>query len=110
MAGLIEKSLLAGLGVMVLTRDKVKEFVDRLVEEGEVRPEEAPSIVDKLVERGEAEREELRKLVRQELDKARAGVPVVSRKEIEALSQKIDELAAQVEELAGKKRAKKQTS
>ncbi len=107
MTGLIEKSLLAGLGVMVLTRDKVKEFVDKLVEEGEVKPEEAPSIVDKLVERGEAEREELRKLVRDELDKTRF---VVSRRDIEALSQKIDELAAQVEKLAGKKPAKKQTN
>ena len=103
MAGLIEKSLLAGLGVMVLTRDKVKEFVDKLVEEGEVKPEEAPSIVDKLGTRGEEEREELRKLVRQELDKARANVPVISRKDVEALSQKIDELTAKVEELAGKK-------
>ena len=107
MTGLIEKSLLAGLGVMVLTRDKVKEFVDKLVEEGEVKPEEAPSIVDKLVERGEAEREELRKLVRQELDKTRF---VVSRRDVEALSQKIDDLAAKVEELVGKKPAKKQTA
>ena len=106
MAGLIEKSLLAGLGVMVLTRDKAKQFVDKLVEEGEVKPEEAPSIVDKLVERGETEREELRKLVRDELDKTRF---VASRKDVEALSQKIDDLAAKVEELAGKKPAKKQT-
>jgi len=110
MAGLIERSLLAGLGVLTLTRDKVKQFVDKLVEEGEVKPEEAPGIVDKLVARGEEEREELRKLVHQELDKARASVPVISRKDIEALSQKIDELAAKVEELAGKKPAKKETS
>ncbi len=110
MTGLIERSLLAGLGVMMLTRDKVSQFVDKLVEEGELRPEEAPRIIDKLVERGEAEREELRKLVRQELDKARANVPVISRKDIEELNQKIDELTAKVEELAGKKPARKQTS
>jgi len=110
MARLIERSLLAGLGVLTLTRDKVKQFVDKLVEEGEVKPDEAPSIVDKLVERGEAEREELRKLVRQELDKARASMPVISRKDVEDLSQKIDELAARVEELGGKKAAKKQVS
>jgi len=106
MAGLIERSLLLGLGVLTLTRDKVNQFVDKLIEEGEVRPEEAPGIVDKLVERGETEREELRKLVRDELDKARF---VVSRKDIEELSQKIDELTAKVEELAGKKPTKKQT-
>ena len=104
MAGLIERSLLAGLGVLTLTRDKVIQFVDTLVEEGEVKPEEAPGIVDKLVTRGEAEREELRKLVRQELDRTRF---VASRKDVEALSQKIDELAAKVEELTGKKAPKK---
>jgi len=104
MVGLIEKSLLAGLGALTLTRDKVKQFVDKLVEEGEVKPEEAPGVVDRLVSRGEAEREELRKLVRDELDKTRF---VASRKDIEALSQKIDELTAKVEELAGKKPARK---
>ncbi len=106
MAGLIERGMLAGLGVLTLTRDKVKQFVDKLVEEGEVKPEEAPGIVDRLVTRGETEREELRKLVRDELNKARF---VVSRKDVEALSQKIDELTARIEDLAGRKPAKKQT-
>nr|HID12266.1 DUF47 family protein [Anaerolineae bacterium] len=106
MAGLIERSLLLGLGVLTLTRDKVKQFVDKLVEEGEVRPEEAPSVIDRLVARGEKEREELRKLVRQELDRL---IPV-SRQDIEELNRKIDELAVQVEKLAGKKAAKKQTN
>jgi polyhydroxyalkanoate synthesis regulator phasin len=106
MAGLVEKSLLLGLGVLTLTRDKVAQFVDKLIEEGEVKPEEAPGIVDRLVARGEAEREELRRVVKQELDKARASVPRASRKDIEALSQKIDELAARIDELSGKGPAK----
>lgn len=109
MVGLIERGMLAGLGVLTLTRDKVKQFVDKLVEEGEVEPEEASSVVDRLVTRGEEERDELRKLVRQELDKARSGVPVIVRKDIEELSQKIDELTARIEDLAGRKPAKKQT-
>jgi polyhydroxyalkanoate synthesis regulator phasin len=103
MAGLVEKSLLLGLGVLTLTRDKVVQFVDKLIEEGEVKPEEAPSIVDRLVTRGKEEREELRRVVKQELDKARASVPRASRKDIEDLSQKIDELAARIDELAGRK-------
>ena len=107
MARLLEKSLLFGLGVLTLTRDRVVQVVNSLVEEGEVRPDDAPSIVDRLVARGEAEREELRKLVRRELDKAHAGMPLASRKDIEELSQKIDELAVKVEELADKKSAKK---
>ena len=107
MAGLIEKSLLLGLGVLTLTRDKVVHFVNKMVEEGEVRAEEAPGIVDRLVARGEEDREALRKLMREELDKMRVNVPVASRKDIEELNQKIDELTAMVEELAGKKTAQK---
>jgi len=102
MAGWIEKSLLLGLGVLTLTRDKVKQLVDRLVEEGEVRPEEAAGVIDRLTARGEQEREELRKLVRQELDR----LTPVSRREIEELGCKIDELATRVEELAGEKSSK----
>jgi len=104
MAKWIKKSLLLGLGVLTLTHDRVVRFVDGLVEEGEVRPEEAPGVIDRLVARGEEEREELRKLVRQELDRV---IPV-SRQDIEELNRKIDELAARVEELAGRKGTKKQ--
>jgi len=107
MVRLLEKSILLGIGVLTLTRDRIVQIVNNLVEEGEVKPEEAPNIVDRLVARGEEEREELRRLLRDELDKARASVPLISRKDIEELSQKIDELAAKVEELAGKKPAKK---
>ncbi len=105
MAGLLRKSTLLGLGVLTLTRDKVARFVDKLVEEGEVRPEEAPGVIDRLVERGEEEREELRKLVRQEINR----VTPVSRHDIEELNRKIDELAARIEKIAGREETKKQT-
>jgi polyhydroxyalkanoate synthesis regulator phasin len=97
MAGLIEKSLLLGLGVMTLTRDKAVQVVNKLVEEGDVKRHEAPNIVDKLVARGEEEREELRRLVREELDKHHLNVPLATRKDIEELSRKIDELATKIE-------------
>ena len=108
MAGLIEKSLLFGLGVLTLTRDKVVQFVNKMVEEGEVKAEEAPSIVDRLVARGEEDREALRKLMREELEKMRLTVPLASRRDIEELGQKIDELTAKIEELAGKTSKEKQ--
>jgi polyhydroxyalkanoate synthesis regulator phasin len=93
MASLLEKTVLLGLGVLTLTRDKVKEAVDELVEEGQVEPEESPRIVDVLVSKGEKEREELRKLIRQEVE----SVKPVARREFEELSRKIDELIARLE-------------
>jgi polyhydroxyalkanoate synthesis regulator phasin len=100
---LIEKSMLLGLGVLTLTRDKIVQAVDSLVDEGEVKAEEAPSIIDKLVSRGEEEREALRKMMRDEIEKRRIHAPVASHKDIEELSQKIDTLTARIDQLAGKK-------
>jgi polyhydroxyalkanoate synthesis regulator phasin len=100
---LIERSILLGLGVLTLTRDRVVQAVNSLVEEGEVTAEEAPGIIDKIVARGEEEREELRRLMRDELDKLRVRPPVASQKDIEELGSKIDDLAARIDELAGKK-------
>ena len=97
MAGLLEKSLLLGLGVLTLTRDKAVEVVNKLVEEGEVKKHEAPNVVDKLVARGEEERETLRKLVREELDKFNLSMPLATRKDVEELSRKIDGLASKLE-------------
>ena len=62
-----------------------------------------PGIIEKLVTRGEEERDELRKMMREELDKLRVRTPMASHKDIEELSKKIDNLTAQIDELAGKK-------
>jgi polyhydroxyalkanoate synthesis regulator phasin len=104
---LIEKSILLGLGVLTLTKEKVVQAVNSLVEEGEVTAEEAPSIVDRLVARGEEERKELRKLMREELDKLRVHTPMVTREDWEELGKKIDELAARIDALADIKPEKK---
>lgn len=101
MAGLIEKTLLVGLGLLTLTREKVTQFVDELVKEGEVKPEESRTLANVLIAKGEAEREELRKLVRAEVKKVRGAQPV-SRKEFEELSKKVDELAARLEKRAAR--------
>lgn len=96
MAGLIGKTLLVGLGLVALTREKVTQFVDKVVKEGEVKPGESRTLANVLIAKGEAEREELRKLVRAEIKRVRDARPV-SRKEFEELGKKIDELAARLE-------------
>jgi polyhydroxyalkanoate synthesis regulator phasin len=98
MAGILEKTLLVGLGVLTLTREKISEAVNELVAEEELRPEEAGKLVDALVSKGEKERQALRDIIRQEVDR----VKPITWKELEALNQKIDALTEQVEHLAEK--------
>ena len=97
MVKLIEKGLLLGLGTLTLTRERVAKFVDKLIEEGQVRPEEAPGVVSQLVARGEEEREALHRLVLEELEKARASVIPVTRGDFAELEWKVDELAEKLD-------------
>ncbi|MGD8996660.1 MAG: hypothetical protein PVH80_01010 [Anaerolineae bacterium] len=96
MANILEKTLLMGLGVLTLTREKVSEAVNELVAEEEVQPEEAGKLVDALVSKGEKERQALQEIIRQEVDRVRP----VARKEWQELNQKIDALAEQMERLS----------
>jgi len=97
MANILEKTLLMGLGVFTLTREKVREAVNELIEEEGVEPEEAEKLADALVSKGEKEREELRNMIRQEVDR----VKPVTRKEFEALKQQVEELADSIDQLEG---------
>lgn len=91
---MLERTFLFGLGLLTLTTEKVAQFVDKLVEEGEIRAEEAPKVVERIIARGEEEREALRKMIRQELER---WAPV-SRQEVEELRSRVDELARRLEE------------
>lgn len=95
MASALEKMVLVGLGAWNMTRERVNEVVDELAREEDVDPEEARKLVEALAARGEKEREELREIIGREVERIRP----VTRKEFEELSQRVDGLAAQVEEL-----------
>ena len=97
MRELMERGLLVGIGAMTLTREKAEAFVDELIIRGQARRGEAGGLVDKLVEQGEEERDELRKLVRSEIESSVARMKLATRKDLEVLSQKIEELAEKLE-------------
>jgi len=53
----MKKTMLAGIGVAVVTKDKVLESLDELVEAGRLSKDEAVAMSDKIVEEGKAETE-----------------------------------------------------
>lgn len=97
MASILEKTLLMGLGVFTLTREKVREAVNELVQDEGVEPEEAQKLADALVAKGEEERRELRDMIRKEV----RSVTPVTRKEFEALQLEVDELTEKIDHLSG---------
>ena len=60
MIDLVKKSMLAGVGLAVVTKDKVLESLDELVERGRLTREEAAEMSDKIVQEGRTETEKAR--------------------------------------------------
>ena len=83
MADVIEKSLLAALGAFEISRSKVKEMVDYLVDKGKVSRSEAPKFVDELLKRCEQESGELKKCVE--------SIPwIATRKDVDAILKRLE--------------------
>jgi polyhydroxyalkanoate synthesis regulator phasin len=59
MFDLIKKTLLAGVGAAVVTKEKVQDTLEDYVRQGKLRAEDARIIADKIAERGRREFEEL---------------------------------------------------
>jgi polyhydroxyalkanoate synthesis regulator phasin len=92
MIDLVKKTMLASVGLAVVTKDKVLESLDELVEKGKLTQEEAAQMSDKIVEEGKAETDkakvEASKLFNDMLHRAN----VVTRDQYDALAQRVTEL------------------
>lgn len=73
-----EKSLLIGLGIIALTREKLNEAAKK---REDYRKE--------LISRGEKQREEIRKAVREELQKFFSSLGLATKADIEELGRKL---------------------
>lgn len=92
MIDLIKKTMYAGIGIGVVTKDKVLESLDELVEKGKLTREEAVAMSDKIVEEGQEETEkakvEANKLFCEMLNRAN----VVTKDQYEALAARVTAL------------------
>ncbi len=85
-----ERGFLATVGVLSASREKVQEIVDQMVARGDLNLDEGRQLVDRMVKRGQEERETMRGLVRQEVQKVVGELQVASRKDVQALNDKLD--------------------
>ena len=93
------KVLLAGIGAVALAQEEIEEFVNKLVERGEIAEKDGRKLVrevmDKRKKDAEKAEDEMSKRVEEILD--RMNVP--TKADIEALGSKIAALTKKVDEL-----------
>lgn len=96
---LARKVLLASIGAVALAQDEVEDFVERLIERGEIAEKDGRKLIKEMQDRRkkstEGAEEQVNKTVEEILD--RMNVPTKS--DIKALGDKITVLSKKVDEL-----------
>jgi len=88
----IGKGLLAGLGAMLLTKEKIEEAFRKLVKEDKLSNEDARRLTDELVKTGERQWKELDEAFTEFLRKSLDKMDLGSRKEVEELKARLENL------------------
>jgi len=97
MIDLIKKTLLAGVGAAVVTKEKVEETLNDYVRQGKVKAEDARIIADKIAEQGRKEFEDVsRTLVAKLGDIVSSGSTQKPDDRVAALEQRIRDLEAKL--------------
>lgn len=107
MEDLFKKFIYTGVGWISTTADKLKETIDKFVDDGKLSPKEGKKIVDDFLKNTESKRDELEDQFKSIVDKVIQSVSFVKKEELAKLEKRIAELEAKV---AKKPAAKKTTA
>ena len=102
MADVLKKAMLAGIGAVVLTKEKIEELVDELIKKGELSKEDRAKFIHELAEKVELRSREVKKWVDETVKVAMSKVKVVKTEEIELLREQVDDLTKTIARLEKK--------
>ena len=92
MFDLIKKTMLTGVGLAAMTKDKVEELAKELTEKGEMSEKEGKELIDDLLKKSEQARKDLEKRVEDTVHKVLERMDVATKKDIAKLEKKIKNL------------------
>jgi len=95
----IRRVILAGIGAMAIAQEELENFIDRLVERGEIAEQEGRDLIQEIRERREKEREQAREKVNERIEETLERMNVPTKKDIDTLNEKLTNLTKKVEEL-----------
>ena len=93
---LIKKTLLTGVGLAVMTKDKVEELGKELASQAKLSEHEGKEFVDHLLKQSETARKDFESRINSAVQKAVSGLNLASKDEVSKLSAKVEELMAKL--------------
>lgn len=96
MFDLIKKTLLTGVGLAVMTKEKVEELGKDLASQAKLSEHEGKEFVDHLLKQSDTARKDLEARINSAVQKVVSGLNLASKEEVAKLSAKVEELSAKL--------------
>jgi polyhydroxyalkanoate synthesis regulator phasin len=93
----IRKSLVIGLGAVLLTKNKIEEVTRRWAEEARITREDADRLVDELYAAGQHEWSSVETAIKDAIRRTLSSMDIGSRQEFEKLQDEVRNLQKRVE-------------
>lgn len=94
MLDLVKKTLLTGVGVAALTKEKMEEVAKDFVTKGKMSEEEGRALVEDLVSRSEESRMELQQQIESKVAAILEKMDLAKKSDLDALRVKVERLEA----------------
>jgi polyhydroxyalkanoate synthesis regulator phasin len=94
---IIKRTLLTGVGLAVMTKEKVEELGRDLASQAKLSEAEGKEFVDHLLSQSENARKDFETRLNSAVQKAVSGLNLANRDELAKLSAKVEELAAKLQ-------------
>lgn len=99
LVGMARRVLMAGMGAVALAQEEVEEFVNKLVERGEIAEKDGKKLVRDVMEKRKSQTKKAEDELEKRMEELLGRMNVPSKSDIEALSAKITALTKKVDEL-----------
>ena len=95
----LRKVLLASIGAFSLGKEEIEDFVDKLIERGEIAEKDGRKLVREVMDRRKKDAEKAEDEITKRIENVMERMNVPSKADIDALSEKIVALSKKVDEL-----------
>ena len=100
MIEIVKKSMLAGIGIASLTKDKVEEIAKDLVKQGGISEQEGRKFVEEMLGYADKTKNDMEKIVESSIEKVINRLDLVRKKDFDELKKSLAEIQEKLD--AGK--------
>jgi poly(hydroxyalkanoate) granule-associated protein len=93
----VRKIMLAGVGALALTEEKLESFVQELIKKGELTQEEGKKTLKELREKMAQNKRELEEYVQRKIENSVKKMHLATKKDVEELEKRVSDLEASLE-------------